>query len=303
MVDGAIEPGARVVLTGPGGFVGRAVSARLTAAGYEIIPAGRREIGEIHRGTDWRGVLGRADAVVHLAARVHEMGPQDEAAYREVNLHGTATLARQALEAGIRRFVFMSTIKVLGESGENVRPTDPPAPHDAYAVSKTEAEAALRDLVGAGALAILRPPLIHGPGVGANFEKLLGLVARGVPLPFGSIDNRRSLIHLENLADAVRHALTAPAGIYHPKDDIDFSTPDLVRLLAEGMGRPARLIPMPVAALRVLGAITGRRGAIARLTGSFTSDGAMANWTAPIAAEDGLRTTAKAYMEARVGDV
>lgn len=303
MVDGAIEPGSRVVLTGPGGFVGRAVSARLKTVGYEVVPAGRHEIGEIHRGTDWRGVLGRADAVVHLAARVHEMGPQDEAAYREVNLHGTANLARQALEAGIRRFVFMSTIKVLGEVGETVRPTDPPAPHDAYAVSKTEAEAALRDLLGDKALAVLRPPLVHGPGVGANFEKLMGAVARGIPLPFGSIDNRRSLIHVDNLADAVRHALTAPSGVYHPKDDIDFSTPDLIRLLAEGMNRPARLFQFPVSALRLLGAITGRGGTVARLTGTFTSDGAMANWTPPLAAEDGLRATAKAFMEVRAGSV
>jgi nucleoside-diphosphate-sugar epimerase len=296
MVVGAIEPGSRVVLTGPGGFVGRAVAACLDRAGYEIVPAGRHEIGEIHRATDWSGVLNGADAVVHLAARVHIMGPQDEDAYREVNLHGTANLARQAKAAGARRFIFMSTLKVLGESGEAVRPGDPPAPHDSYAVSKTEAEAALRDLAEDMALVILRPPLVHGPGVGANFETLMSVIARGVPLPFASVDNRRSLIHVDNLADAVRHALTAPAGLYHPKDDIDFSTPELIRLLAEGMGRPARLFPFPVAALPLAAAVTGRSAEMRRLTGTFTSDGAMAGWEPPIAAQDGIRATAAAYI-------
>lgn len=288
----------RVLVTGANGFVGQATCKRLKAAGYKIRPVGRHEVGEIHRGTDWRQALKGCDAVVHLAARVHVMttDPEEGAAeFREVNLHGTANLVRQAADFGIRRFVFISTIKVLGESGEMVTPDQDPAPYDAYAVSKTEAEGAIQELSGDMETVILRPPLVYGPGVKANFQRLMRLASRGWPLPFGAIDNRRSLIHVDNLADAIRHALTCHPGIYHPKDDQDFSTPDLIRLLAEGMGRPCRLIPVPVSWLRALGRVTGTYPAIARLTGSYTSDGSMDGWKPPLAAADAIRATARSF--------
>ena len=151
MVDETLKPGGTVLVTGASGFVGRAVCAALAQAGYKPRPVGRHDVGEIHRGTDWGQALQDCQAVVHLAARVHIMGPDSakgEDAFREVNLHGTANLVRQAADRGIGRFVFMSTIKVLGENGVEVTPDDPPAPFDAYAVSKTEAEAAVRELSG-----------------------------------------------------------------------------------------------------------------------------------------------------------
>lgn len=299
MVDEPIEPGATVLVTGATGFVGRAVCARLNEAGYSVRAVGRHEVGEIHRGTDWRAVLEGCDAVVHLAARVHVMNggaDGDDEVYREVNLHGTATLVRQAREAGLRRFVFMSTIKVLGESGVEVKPDDPPAPHDAYAVSKTEAEAAIHDLAEEMDVVILRPPLVYGPGVRANFERLMRLVATGWPLPFSAIRNRRSLIHVGNLADAVRHALICRPGTYHPKDRRDLSLPELTQLIASGMERPCRMFPVPTVLLRLAGRLTGRHASVSRLTETFTSDGVMDGWVPPIATEDGIDKTAWSYL-------
>ncbi|MDF1747780.1 MAG: NAD-dependent epimerase/dehydratase family protein [Alphaproteobacteria bacterium] len=298
MVDEALKSGGTVLVTGASGFVGRAVCETLARAGYNPRPVGRHDVGEIHRGTDWGQVLQDCDSVVHLAARVHIMGhdtAEGEEAFREVNLHGTANLVRQAKERGVRRFVFMSTIKVLGENGVEVAPHDPPAPFDAYAVSKTEAEAAVRDLSGDMEAVILRPPLVYGPGVKANFGRLMHLVASGWPLPFGAIENQRSLIHVDNLADSVRHALTCHPGTYHPKDSRDFSTANLVRLLAQGMERRCLLVPVPVDLLRGLGRLTGNYPAVARLTGSFTSNGAMDGWEPPLPAEQAVLQTARAF--------
>ncbi|WP_420730492.1 NAD-dependent epimerase/dehydratase family protein [Hwanghaeella sp. 1Z406] len=300
MVDETLKPGSTVLVTGASGFVGRAVCATLTRAGYKPRPVGRHDVGEIHRGTDWGQALQECQAVVHLAARVHIMGhdsAKGEDAFREVNLHGTANLVRQAADRGIGRFVFMSTIKVLGENGVEVTPDDPPAPFDAYAVSKTEAEAAVRELSGDMETVILRPPLVYGPGVKANFERLMHLVASGWPLPFGAIENQRSLIYIDNLADAVRHALTCHPGTYHPKDSRDFSTANLVRLLAQGMGRRCFLLPVPVALMRGMGRLTGTYPAVARLTGSFTSNGAMDGWEPPVPAEQAMLQTARAFAE------
>lgn len=304
-MDEPLVKGERVLVTGAGGFVGRAVSTRLKAAGYKVRGVGRHQVGEIHRGTDWSDALKGCAAVVHLAARVHEMSPdarQDLEAYREVNLHGTSALVRQAGAADVRRFVFMSTLKVLGESGVGLSPTSPPAPQESYSVSKVEAESAIRRLTTADMdTVILRPPLVYGPGVKANFDRLMRLVATGYPLPFGAVRNERSLIFVDNLADAVCHALTGPAGIYHPKDPADLSTPDLIRVLAAGMERPARLLPVPEGLLRTLAQLVGRRAEIDRLTGSFTSDGDAGGWIAPIPGGDGLAATARAFLAARAG--
>lgn len=303
MVDGPIRPGQTVLVTGPTGFVGRRVCSALEAAGYSVRPGGRHEVGEIHRGTDWRDVLDGCAAVVHLAARVHVMTrdpAEGEEAFREVNLHGTAALVQQAAAAGVRRFVFVSTAKVLGESGTDLTPDAPLAPHDAYAVSKAEAEAAVRELSGPGMeTAILRPPLVYGPGVRANFERLMGLAARGWPLPLGAVDNQRSLIAVDNLADAVRHALTCRHGIYHPRDAENWSTRDLIRQLAAAMHRPCRLFPVPPGILRAAGRLTGTYPAVDRLTGTFTINGAMDGWTPPFDSTDALQDTVDAFLKRR----
>jgi len=301
VVDEPLVKGARVLVTGAGGFVGQAVSRALKQAGYKVRGVGRHQVGEIHRGTDWSDALNGCQAVVHLAARVHEMSrdaQQDLEAYREVNLHGTTTLMRQAVSASVTHFVFMSTLKVLGEEGVGLSPASPPAPQDAYSVSKVEAEAALRRLAPTEmACAILRPPLVYGPGVRANFARLMRLVASGYPLPFGAIQNERSLIYVENLADAVRYALSGQGGVFHPKDGPNLSTPDLIRALAVGMDRPARLVPMPVGLLRGLVSLAGLGAEIDRLAGSFTSDGEMGGWHAPIAADQALAATARAFID------
>ena len=301
MVDGAVKPGSRVLVTGPTGFVGQAVWHALDMAGYTVQPGGRHAVGEIHRGTDWSDVLRGCDAVVHLAARVHAVsrGPQKGGdPFREVNVHGTASLAQQAVEARIRRFVLMSSVKVLGEAGENLSPDALPAPYGAYAVSKAEAEAAVRDIAGNRmAAVILRPPLIYGPGARANFERLMRLVAKGWPLPLGAVENRRSLIAVANLADAVRYSLTCRPGTYHPRDARNLSTPDLIRLIAAGMNRTARLLPVPPTLLRGLGRITGAYPAVNRLTNSFTTDGTMDGWTPPVAAEKAIAEAAEAFLK------
>ena len=293
-----------VLVTGATGFIGRVLVPSLQAAGHIVRPVGRKDVGDIHRGTDWQHVLAGCTTVVHLAARVHVMSrdPMEGLeAFREVNVHGTRTLAEQALEADVTRFVYLSSIKVVGESGIAVSPEAPPRPNGAYAISKAEAEAALRELASAHpgrmSVSILRPPLVYGPGVAANFERMMRWVAGGRPLPFGSVHNQRSLIAVANLADAIRHAITAPAGTYHPKDATDFATPDLLRHLADGMGTSARLLPVPRAVLALLGRVTGQKAAIDRVTGSFTSDGAMAGWTAPLDSVPALHETAQAFRD------
>lgn len=290
-----------VLVTGAGGFVGRAVTPALRAAGLNVRPVGRHEVGAIHRGTDWRDALRGCAAVLHLAARVHVMdaGRGDIDAFREVNLHGTAALARQAAELGIRRFVFISTVKVLGESGIGLTPEAPLHPQDPYAVSKAEAEAAVQDIFGIrhGGV-ILRPPLVHGPGVGGNMARLMRWIAAGRPLPFGAVDNRRSILHADNLADACRAALMdLPPGLYHPKDPEDVGTPAMIQALARGMGHRPRLLPVPPGLLRLGGRLLGREAEIARLTGSFTTDGAMGGWRAPRPTAAALIATGQAFAQ------
>ena len=284
-----------VLVTGAGGFVGQAVVSALRAAGYEVRSVGRQDVGDIHRDTDWRAHLQGVRAVVHLAARVHVMREtaQDPAtAFREVNLFGTANLITQARDAGVHRFLFMSSIKVMGDQGWLLDPYSEPLPEDPYGVSKIEAELALRDLKGPDMdTLVLRPPLVYGPGVGGNFARLMRLIDRGIPLPLAAIDNERSLIFVENLADAVRHGLVCRPDTYHPKDGEDLSTPGLIRRLAKAMGKPARLFPMPVFALKAAGLATGRYQEVERLVNSLSVDGAMDGWQAPIPVDEGLART------------
>lgn len=290
-----------VLLTGPGGFLGRAVLDRFAADKVPVRGIGRADIGDIHRGTDWGAVLKEVpNAIIHLANRAHIMrdsgsGADRLEAFREVNLHGTVALAEQARDAGVKRFVFVSSLKALGESGLDLAPNAPVAPADPYAISKVEAEMALREIAGDMEVIILRPPLIYGPGVKANFLALMKAVDRGIPLPFGAIRNARSLVHVANMADAIHASLSLPPGIYHPRDAEQPSTPELVAAIGRALGRPTRLLPVPVWILKGMGAVTGKGEVIARLTGDFTSDGAMGGWRPPFGMADGLRATAEWY--------
>ncbi len=307
-----------VLITGASGFVGRALCAMLVKGGYEIVPVVRgstgladaRNVGAIDAGTDWRTALKGVQTVVHLAARVHVM--RDAAsdplvAFRAVNTAGTLNLARQAAAAGVQRLVFISSIKVNGEGLE--RPyseSDQPAPQDAYAISKWEAEQGLREIEAATGLevVILRPPLVYGPGVAANFQRLMHTVSRGRPLPFGRVENRRSLLYLGNLTDAIRVCLahSAAAGkTFLLSDGEDVSSADLIRRLARAMNRPARLLPVPVSLLYLGGALSGYSAEVTRLLGSLTVDSALfqreLGWRPPFSLEEGLSQTTAHYLQ------
>ena len=305
----------KVLVTGATGFVGSALCRQLRAARHTVIAAVRRGsglpdevvIGEMSSFTNWRPVLAGCDTVVHLAARVHEMNDtvQDSLAlYRATNTEATLNLARQAAQAGVKRFVFISTVKVNGEGRDAAyRETDMPAPEDAYAISKWEAEQGLQRIAREIGLevVILRPPLVYGPGVKANFLRLMKTIQRGWPLPLGAIHNHRSLLYLGNFVDAIRACLEHPAAAgqtFLLDDGRPVSTPELVRAIARAMGRPARLLAVPVGVLAFMGALLGKRAAVARLTGSLHVDSSAIRsrlgWTPPYSMEAGLAATVAA---------
>lgn len=309
-----------VLITGATGFVGTALVKRFSASACALsaavlegedvshLPAAvdRRVIVPLSADGDYRGALQGIDVVVHLAARVHVMhdsaeNPLEE--FRKVNLHGTRRLAEQAAQAGVKRFVFVSTVKVLGEESPVPYTEESPLrPQDAYSVSKAEAEAALRlvEVETGLEVVVIRPPLVYGAGVRANFQQLLQLANRGVPLPLASIRNQRSFVYVENLADALLAcaAHQAAAGrTYLVSDGEDVSTPDLFRRVAVALGRPARLMPFPIGLIRAGGALLRRSPAVGRLVGSLQVDcsrvTAELGWTAPHTLDEGLRATAE----------
>jgi UDP-N-acetyl-alpha-D-quinovosamine dehydrogenase len=307
-----------VLVTGASGFVGRALCDTLAASGRRVrravrrldsAPAGAVAVGDIGPDTDWSAALEGVDCVVHLAARTHvlrETAPDALAAYRRTNVAGTERLARAAAARGVRRLVYLSSVKVNGErTGERpYREEDVPRPEDAYGVSKAEAERALAGIAAETSLPItvLRPPLVYGPGVKGNFLRLMRLVARGAPLPLGAIDNRRSFIYLGNLVDATVQALDAPRAAgktYLAADGEDLSTPGLVRALASALGVKPRLVPFPLLPLRIAAALAGRGADFARLAGSLQVDNARIrrelDWRPRYTPAQGLAETARWY--------
>ena len=308
-----------MLVTGAAGFVGKALVRDLTGRGHGAIPVVRRAaalpheviVPDMNAQTNWHPVLAGCDAVVHLAARVHVMHDtaQDPLAlYRATNTEATLNLARQAAQAWVKRFVFVSSIKVNGEGRDQAyRETDAPAPEDAYAVSKWEAEQGLRQIAQETGLevVILRPPLVYGPGVKANFRRLLDTVARGWPLPLGAIENRRSLLYLGNFVDAIRACVEHPAAAgqtFLIDDGQPVSTPELIRAVAHAMGRPARLLAVPMGLLELAGVLLGKRAAVTRLTGSLWLDSSLIRtrlgWTPPYTLRQGLDATVAALKRA-----
>jgi len=275
----------KVLVTGATGFIGQALVPALLAEGHDVVATGRqagrvagqpvRAVGDLAAATDWAELLHGCDAVVHLAARVHVMDSAGAAqldAFRRVNVEATRRLAADAARAGVRRLVFVSSVKVHGEHspGRALTEADPPDPQDPYAVSKAEAELALRRVATETGLevVILRPPLVYGPGVQANFAALVRVIGAGVPLPLGAVGNRRSLVYVENLCDAIACCLAHPAAAgetFLVDDGEAVSTPGLIRAVASAMGRPARLLPVPPAWLRLAGRLTGRSAGLDRL--------------------------------------
>lgn len=315
----------RLLVTGASGFVGRQLCAGLVRQGHMTRAAVRGEdsidncetikVGEIDGNTRWENALCDVDVVIHLAARVHVM--HDEAAdplaeFRRVNVAGTERLARSAAASGVKRLVYVSSIKVNGEAtneGSRFTEADPPCPQDPYGVSKYEAEQALHRIAAETGLevVIVRPPLVYGPGVKGNFAQMLGVLAKRIPLPLASVHNLRSLVYVRNLADALIACATHPAGAgqtYLVGDGEGISTPGLLRQLGAAMGRPALLLPCPPALLKLAGRATGKADQIQRLLGSLQVDSGKIrrelDWTPPYPLQQGLRETAEWYRNARL---
>lgn len=313
-----------VLLTGASGFVGNAILELLLAEGQSVVAAFRQApmqldprvvpvcIESLDGVTDWHAALAGVDVVIHSAARVHVMNDTESdplAAFRKVNVEGTLRLARQAAVAGVRRFVFVSSIKVNGEGTPKGNPytaDDLPAPVDAYGVSKMEAEEGLRALAREVGLevVIIRPVLVYGPGVKANFLAMMRWLDKGVPLPFGAIDNRRSLVALGNLADLVVTCVDHPAAAnqtFLVSDAEDLSTSALLRRVAKALGRPARLLPVPSRLLEVGAVVLGKHSLSQRLCGSLQVDiektCSLLGWKPPLSVEEALALTARDYQE------
>jgi nucleoside-diphosphate-sugar epimerase len=309
-----------VLVTGATGFVGKALLARLERNSVRYVAAMRKvrdvsssrsltvEVGEISSQTSWRDPLAGVSTVVHLAARVHVMRDKvvdPLAAFREVNTLGTLNLARQAAEAGVKRFIFVSSIKVNGEVtqlGSPFTADDAPAPLDPYGISKMEAEQGLLSLSEETGMevVIIRPPLVYGPGVKANFAAMMRWLKRGVPLPLGAIHNQRSLVSLDNLVDLMVTCLTHPVAsgqVFLVSDGEDVSTTELLRRMAHALGCTVRLIPVPVGLLKLVAAMVGKRELAQRLCESLQVNidktHQLLGWRPPITLDQGLKKVAE----------
>jgi UDP-glucose 4-epimerase len=311
-----------LVISGANGFVGRAVCRRALEAGHTVTALVRRPGGcvdgvreWVHDAADFDGLDARwpadlaADCVIHLAARVHVMrdeSPDPDAAFDATNVAGTLRLAEASRNHGVRRFVFASSIKAVGEGDGGVPLSEAvePVPQDAYGRTKLRAERQLAQFGASAGLdvVVVRPPLVYGPAVRANFLRMMDAVARGVPLPFGAVSARRSVVYVDNLADALLRCAIDPRAAgecFHIADDDAPTVADLLRLVGDALGRPARLIAVPPALLRAAGALTGRRAVIDRLTGSLQLDTdrirRVLDWHPPYTTREGLEATAAWY--------
>jgi nucleoside-diphosphate-sugar epimerase len=299
-----------VLVLGAAGFIGRPLTARLAARGHRVIAATRqtaafgpgvepRTTAELDASTDWGSLIEGADAIVHLASRAHAAPAQGEA-WITAEAGTARALATAAQRAGVRLIVLLSSVKAYGAAG-HFRAGDPLRPADPYGRAKAAIEQAMADL--RDSLVVLRPPLVYGPGVKANFRALLRLAAKGLPLPFASIDNRRSFIFLENLLDLIEIALGDSRALGHAfllRDDRDISTADLLRVMRSAMGRPARLFPCPPSVLCGAAGLIGRREMADRLLDTLTVDDEATrrtlDWRPRVSLEDGIAATCGAFL-------
>lgn len=323
MISGVME---KLLITGANGFVGAALCQALAAQRVPFVPCMRKQLavgfpgaaafetGDLSGPVDWTPALAGCSVVVHLAARVHmmrEQAPDSEAVYRAMNVAATMRLAGQAAEQGVRRFVFVSSIKVNGERtlGRPFQADDVPAPEDPYGRSKLAAERALQAWAARTGteLVIVRPPLVYGPGVRANFLRLMQLVKSGAPLPLGNICNRRSMVALDNLVDFLLLCTKHPAAAgatWMVSDNHDMSLPELVTKIAAAMGRRPRLLPVPPGLLAAGATLLGRRAAAGRLLDSLQVDIGPAldrlGWTPPLDVETGIQLAVAPLLTASV---
>ncbi|MDO9623689.1 MAG: SDR family oxidoreductase [Pseudomonas sp.] len=314
----------KVLLTGCSGFVGRSLLSRLCRDGRDVVACSRAEIlkapsearymqvAGLDSSTDWAPALDDGEVVIHSAARVHVMHEQTSdplAEFRKVNVEGTLNLARQAAAAGVRRFIFISSIKVNGEGtavGAPYIADAQAAPADPYGISKMEAEQGLRGLAASTGMevVIIRPVLVYAPGVKANFLNMMRWLHKGVPLPFGAIHNRRSLVALDNLVDLIVTCIDHPAAAnqtFLVSDGEDLSTSELLRRMGTALGKPARLLPVPSWMLEAGATMLGKKALSQRLCGSLQVDISktreLLNWTPPVCVDEALRKTAKHFLE------
>jgi nucleoside-diphosphate-sugar epimerase len=314
----------RVAITGATGLVGQALCSALTthdfliraivrsaninlkSSLFEIAP-----INEIHGQTDWLNTLNDVDCIVHCAAQAHVMNETETdalAAYRSVNVDGTRRLAEQAMDSGVKRLVFISSIKVNGEqtsTGIDFTVTDFAKPEDPYGISKWEAEQALLEVAARTGLevVIIRPPLVYGPGVKGNFLSLLGWLNRGIPLPLGAIDNMRSLVGIDNLVNLIITCIDHPAAAnqtFLVSDGEDLSTTDLLRRLGKALHKPARLLPLPSYVLGFTAQLVGKKAVAQRLLGNLQVDISktreVLDWSPSVNVDKGLQKTADWFL-------
>ncbi|MDH1630663.1 UDP-glucose 4-epimerase family protein [Pseudomonas mosselii] len=318
---------AGLLITGATGFVGSALMRRLRREGkaplralVRRIPEGERPgieyclIDDLYTISSEQAMFAGVDTVIHLASRVHVMNETSQdplAAFRKVNVEGTLNVARAAARAGVKRFIFVSSVKVNGETTDGRRPftaDEQPAAQDPYGISKHEAEEALRQLARDTSLevVIVRPPLVYGPGVKANFRSMLGWLGKGVPLPFGAIHNARSLVALDNLVDLLVTCIDHPAAAnqtFLVSDGQDLSTTQLLAGLGVALGKPARLLPVPAAWLRGAAILVGKGALAQRLCGSLQVDigktRELLGWAPPVSVEQAFKATAEHFLKER----
>ncbi len=309
----------KLLVTGANGFVGKALVSNLSKRGATVNEALRSGessphrfiIGDISPNTDWSETVNGCSSVIHLAARVHLM--QDFSAdrlaeFRHINVESTLNLARQAAHSGVRRFIFVSSIKVNGEetiSSRSYASDDTPSPADPYGISKHEAEIGLKKIGEETGLeiVIIRPVLVYGSGVKANFLSMMRWLNKGIPLPFGAIHNKRSLVALDNLVDLIVTCIDHPAAAnqtFLVSDDDDMSTTELLQRMATALGKPARLLPVPSGLLKAGAALLGKKDVAQRLLGSLQVDISktkeVLGWVPPVSVDEALKKTAEDFL-------